>query len=139
MKLETIDTSKLRIAGLLGETVEKTINKNIYKLNIDNDFISPFKSKDCDIEYVGTGLLIESLARLSFMLKEVKLLRIKDKIINEIIKSQLDDGYIGALKKENRVWGKWDIQEVSYIIHGLLINYELFKHQQSLEAAEKAG
>lgn len=59
----------------------------------------------------------------------------KEYLLDEIIKVQTDDGYIGMLKKDARMWKLWDVHEMGYIIFGLVNDYKYFNKQQSLNLA----
>ncbi|MFH1742767.1 MAG: beta-L-arabinofuranosidase domain-containing protein, partial [bacterium] len=58
-------------------------------------------------------------------------------LVEEIIATQEPDGYIGLMKPDKRMWGLWDIHEMSYIILGLVTDYQLFGEKASLDSARK--
>ena len=60
-------------------------------------------------------------------------------IIEEIIKIQEADGYIGNMNPENRMRSASDILETGYIIYGLIRDYKYFGNKQSLISASKAA
>ena len=57
--------------------------------------------------------------------------------MQEIVKTQEADGYIGMIAPGSRMWALWDIHEMGYIIYGLTADYEFFHDRSSLNAAQK--
>ena len=54
-----------------------------------------------------------------------------------LIDAQEPDGYLGEFDRAHRLWAFIDIQELAYLIQGLLTDYRLFKEERSLAAARK--
>jgi len=134
-----IDERQVKVGGALGDRITVTVNNNLLKVDIDNDFILPFRKKNAVGAYIGMGKMIETVARLSAYTGDERVRAVRNKIVDALIQSQDSDGYIGALKPENRVWKVWDTQEISYIIYGLLIDYDLSGEKRGLDAAKRLG
>ena len=47
------------------------------------------------------------------------MLALKKYVVDELLKTQDEDGYIGCLCKGARLWGYWDLAETGFIILGL--------------------
>ena len=137
--LQPIDFKDIKIEGLIGERIDLTWDKNILALDIDKDFLRPFREKTAEGGYIGLGKLVDALVHYAYYAQDATRLSMKRHVINEIIKAQLPDGYIGMHSPENRISKLWDVHEMSYIIFALASDYRHFGEQKSLEAARGAG
>jgi uncharacterized protein len=141
--LAAVDLRQVKVGGELGRRLDITINNNLFKLDLGKDFLGPFRTRkytgptDGTGPFIGIGNLIDSAVRLAANSGDPALLAWKEHLISEIINSQDADGYIGALPPDERTWRLWDLHEQSYIISGLVADYQLFGEQRSLAAARK--
>ncbi len=136
-KMKPIDIHQIKVGGEIGHRLDITLNNNLLVLDIENDFIKPFRECKSTQGYVGLGKLIDATVRFAYYSGDDRVLQLKNRLIGEIIKTQLQDGYIGTMVPESRVWALWDTHEMGYIIYGLTMNYKYFKEKQSLDAARK--
>ena len=134
---QPIDIRQVKLNGEIGRRVDITINNNLLVLDADKDFLRPFQDRNLQRGYIGLGKLIDGVVRFAAYSNTTNLLEFKKHIISETIKTQEDDGYIGILASEYRMWNTWDIHEMGYLILGLTNNYKYFKEEESLKAAEK--
>ena len=137
-QLVPVGLTNVKVGGEIGRRIDITINNNLLLLNIEKDFLATFRKKD-DGGYIGIGKLIDGVVKMAAYAKNEKVFSLKNHLIDEIIKAQEKDGYIGNMTPGNRMWKLWDIHEMGYIINGLITNYRLFGDKQSLIAAEKAA
>ena len=136
----TIDSAAVKVEGEIGRRIDITLLNNLFKINIDRDFLSSFQRKDeKDANYIGIGKLIDTIVRLAIYTNDEKVISLKKYVTTEIIKSQENDGYIGNMIPENRMIKLWDIHEIGYIIYGLVIDYKYFGEKASYEAAIKSA
>ena len=138
--LEPININQIKLAGEIGRRIDATIENNIYKINIDQDFIKPFQEKKGRgglRAFIGTGKLMDALVCLAAYSHENKLVSLKQHMVAALIASQEPDGYIGTLIPQDRIWQLWDIHEIAFVIRGLTRDYELFHHEQALTAARR--
>jgi DUF1680 family protein len=133
-----VDLANIKVGGEIGRRIDITIENNLLLLNIDNDFLASFREKN-DKGYIGVGKLIDGAVKMAAYTEDERIISLKNRLTDEIIKAQEDDGYIGNKSPGNRMWKLWDIHEMGYIINGLITNYKLFNDNQSLIAAEKAA
>lgn len=135
----------IKIGGVLGERIGLTIDGNIRQLEIDRDFIKPFREKTLPqgrlngARCVETGNLIEAIALLAALKKDPALHQLGAKMVADLIACQEPDGYLGTFPQEGR--GRpafWDTEDVSLIILGLLTWHELFGDSKALLAAQKS-
>lgn len=130
-----IGITQVKTAGEIGRRIDITINNNLLKLDADKDFLLPFQKRGQTGGYIGLGKLIDSLVRFSSFSSNEQLLALKNHVIEETLKTQDDDGYIGMMIPEKRMWALWDIHEMAYIVNGLVSDSMFFQSQSSLDSA----
>lgn len=137
-RFSPINLDKIKLGGELGRRIDLTIEKNVKKLDIDGDFLKPFREKKAvSGGYVGLGKLIDSMVHFAVYTGDSKVLDLKNHLVSEFIKTQEPDGYMGMFAEGSRVWSPWDYHEAGYLIRGLTSDYEHFKEQKSLDAARR--
>ena len=132
-----VDLRNVEVGGEIGRRIDVTINNNLMVVDVDAIFLKGFRNRGTSGTYVGLGKFIDSLVRLSAYSKNDQLIKRKNYIVEETIKTQDDDGYIGMFKPEKRMWELWDIHEMTYIVNGLVSDYQFFDTKDSLKAATK--
>ncbi len=135
--LDPVDITHIKLKGEIGRRIDITINNNVLKIDTDRDFLQPFRQKTGTGGYIGLGKFIDSVVRFAAYSNNEKVLTLKKQIVEETIKTQQDDGYIGICRTESRMWSLWDIHEMSYLVLGLTTDYKYFRRQPSLQAAQK--
>ena len=126
------------MGGEIGRRIDVTINNNMLVLNTEQ-FLAPFRVKRDTCVYIGLGKLINAAVEFAAYSKNEKSMTLKKHLVDEIIKAQLPDGYIGVMAEPVRMWSWWDIHEMGYIIYGLTSDCHYFGEKRSLEAACKAA
>ena len=132
-----VELGQVRYGGEIGRRMDVTIHNNLLKLDVDKDFLAKFRDKKQSGGFVGMGMLLDATVGLAAYSDNPAVKELKNYLIEESLKCQEADGYIGMVKPENRLWHNWDIHEMSYFAHGFLRNHRLFGDKRSLEAAEK--
>jgi len=142
-RLVPIDPSKVTVAGEIGRRIDLTVRNNVLALDVDRDFLQAFREKKCTAastgtqKYIGLGKFIDALVSFGVYTKDPKVIALKNHVVDELLKTQLPDGYLGIFRPEYRIATLWDLHEMVYIIHGLVADYEHFGNKASLEAARK--
>ena len=137
--LAPIDLRQVKVGGEIGRRIDVTIDNNLLVLKADRDFLAPFRAKKVRTGYVGLGKLIDAAVRFAAYTKDARVLALKKHLVDETIKTQEPDGYIGIMEGPARISGMWDICELGYVILGLTSDHQYFREQRSLEAARKAA
>ncbi len=136
-----LDFRHVKVGGEIGRRLDITVNNNLLKLDIDKDFLLPFQLKNQEgkgfSDYIGIGKLIDAAVRFAAYTKSGEVMGMKKHLVDELIKTQEPDGYIGIMVKEFRMWRLWDIHEMGYIVMGLASDYHYFREESSLKAAQK--
>ena len=130
---------EVRVEGAIGRRVDITLRNNLLVLDVEKNFLAPFRKKNLPGGYIGLGKLIQTAVRYAALTGQKKVLEFKRNLVSRAIACQDADGYLGALKPEARVWGLWDISEMGYLIIGLVSDWNLFREKKSLEAARRLG
>lgn len=135
-----LEPTAVKVGGEIGRRINVTINNNLLALDI-NKFLQPFKERNLRGEgysdYIGLGKNIDAVVRFAVYEKSSKIMSLKKLLIDETVKTQEADGYIGVMVKESRMWKLWDIHEMGYIIMGLASDHHFFGEKRSLTAAQK--
>jgi DUF1680 family protein len=132
-----IGLGDIQITGEIGRRIELTINKNLLALDIESAFLVPLRKRNVPEGYIGYGKLIDATVQFAAYTKDPKVLALKNHLVAEAIKTQEPDGYIGVLVPASRLWGVYDIHEMSHLVLGLTNDYKFFGEKTSLEAAKK--
>ena len=135
--LQRIPTDRIRVEGEIGRRIEVTVENNLLKLDLDHDFLDPFRTPTAQGGYVGLGKTIDAFVRLAAHTQNPQLLERKRYLVAETISTQSEDGYIGMMAPEARLWTLWDIHEMAYLIYGLTMDHRFFGEDASLAAARK--
>lgn len=138
-ELQQVPLDTVKVGGEVGRRITITIYNNCMVLDIDGDFLQPFREKKACDNYVGLGKTIDAFVRLAKYTNDSTVIERKNYIIKTALECQEPDGYIGFFKPDCRVWNLWDIHEMSYIIFGLLSEYNFFGNEQALSSAKKTA
>jgi uncharacterized protein len=130
---------RVETGGEIGRRIEVTIDNNLMVLDADGDFLAPFAKKEGTGGYVGLGKLIDALVRFAAYTGREDVGARKRHVIDTLLATQGEDGYIGWFVPEKRMWALWDIHEMAYIIHGLAMDHRFFGEERSLAAARRAA
>jgi uncharacterized protein len=136
----TIDPGRATVGGEIGRRIDVTIHKNLLAIDVENHFLKAFREKQnwpgC---YVGIGKLIDATAEFARYCKDPNVLALKQRLVKELLATQLNDGYIGFMPPGERIFGGYDLHEMAYIIYALVDNYRWHHEQPSLDAARRLG
>jgi len=138
-RMTPLNVRDVKVGGEIGRRIDITIEKNLLALDIENDFLQPFREKKATGGYIGLGKLIDAAVRFAAYTNEEEVMAFKNKLVKESIKTQLADGYIGMFVPDRRIGTYWDLHEMVYIIQGLVSDYEHYDNNLSLEAAQRLG
>jgi len=136
-ELSGLDMRKVKVGGEIGRRIDITVKNNLLKLDIDNDFLKRFRERNRKNGYIGLGKTIDCAVRFAAYTNDKDVLALKKYLVDEVIKVQEADGYVGMMVPDKRMIGMWDIHEMGYLVNGLVSDYEFFQESRSLEAAGK--
>ena len=136
-KLAPLALDQVKVGGEFGRRMQITIENSLLNLDVDTLFLKPFREKKTKSGYTGLGMLIDTSSRLALHTGDPRILALKNHLVKTLIDSQEPDGYLGEFDRAHRLWAFIDIQELAYLIQGLLADYHYFKDERSLAAAQK--
>ena len=136
-RFTALDVRRVKVGGEIGRRIDATVQNNLLKLDIDSDFLQPFRERKSRNGYKGLGKTIDAAVRFAAYTGDEDVVVRKEYLVDEAIKTQESDGYIGMMTPHSRMVGMWDIHEMAYIVNGLVSDYEFFKETRSLDAAGK--
>ena len=127
----------VKLGGEMGRRMDVTVHNNLLALDAEKDFLQPLRERKATDGYTGLGKLIDASVRFSVYTHDEQVLDFKRHLVAEVLKAQEQDGYIGYLRPDKRVWELWDISEIGYIVYGLSIDHRFYRETASLEGAKK--
>ena len=136
---ERVDLRRVEAGSEIGRRIDITVHNNLLQLDLENDFLAPFRARTADGGFVGLGMLLDAMVRLAAYSDSPELIARKDHAVEALLTLQQADGYIGMCKPEARLRKLWDIHEMAYIIHGLTAEHALFGNAAALQGARKAA
>jgi uncharacterized protein len=122
--------------GILGERYRLAWEKNLLKINWQNDFLLPFIERKDENGYIGLGKTMEALSLIAAQTQNPLLLDLRRKVVKTLLETQEPDGYTGIMKQGKRIVQPWDVHEHGYLIMALSADWEYFQEKDSLAAAE---
>ena len=129
----------VRVGGEIGRRIDVTVNNNLLVLDADKDFLPAFQAKTAKDGYIGLGKLLDAAVKFAAYTADPRVLDLKRHLVDETLKAQEPDGYIGIMAPPQRIESLWDVHELGYLIWGLLTDYQYFDEDRSLAAACKAA
>lgn len=130
---------KASVQGYIGKRLDQSYQNRILAQDVDH-LVEPFKhrteSRFWQSEFWGKWF---TSAVLAYKYRpEPELKKVLDYAVDELIKTQTPDGYIGNYAAEHRL-KQWDIWGRKYSMLGLLDYYEITNDKRSLTAARKVA
>jgi len=155
-ELKPMELGKVTLGGEIGRRLDVTIENNLLKLDVERDFLAPFKERrqpdlagreeslgfyaDAYRHYVGLGKLIDAAAKFAAYSNNKEVLDLKDRLVRDTLDCQDSEGYIGFFTEPaDKMWRAWSGHEMSYIIQGLISEWRLFDNHAALVAAERTA
>lgn len=129
----------VKVGGEIGRRIDLTVQKNLLAIDLDKTFLNYIPKKTAPVDsYIGTGNVIQTVVWFSVITGDAKLLAMKKRMIDMILKAQEPDGYIGLQPPPDRLWAWWDMQEVTGIVQALLTDYLYYGDKECLDASRRA-
>jgi DUF1680 family protein len=136
-KLAPIPLDQIKVAGEMGRRIKVTIENSLLNLEVERDFLKPFREKKTTNGYTGLGLLIDASIRFAVHSQDPRVLAYERHLVKTLLEAQESDGYLGEFERGHRMWPFIDIQELAYLIHALVADHRAFKEERSLLAARR--
>jgi hypothetical protein len=136
-KLTPIPLGQIKVTGEMGRRIRVTIENSLLNLDVEKDFLKPFREKKTTNGYTGLGLLIDASVRFAVNSQDPRVVAYERHLVKSLLETQEPEGYLGEFERGHRLWPFIDIQELAYLIHALVSDHRAFKEERSLLAARK--
>lgn len=127
------------LQGYIGKRFTQNLEERL--LNIDeNGIMNGYLQRPGDHPWYGehVGKYLEAACNVWRNTHDPALKKQMDRMMYELINSQLNDGYLGTYTPDN-YWTSWDVWSHKYNLYGLLAYYTTTGYQPALEACKKIG
>ncbi|GAB3221397.1 glycoside hydrolase family 127 protein [Spirosoma arcticum] len=129
----------VRFSGFLEERLKANLTQRL--LNIDeNGILEGFYNRPGKQTWVGEypGKYLHAASRVWRYSKNPQLKTQMDRIVDVLIATQLEDGYLGTYLPE-KYWTAWDVWAHKYDLLGLLSYYAATGYKPALETSKNIG
>jgi DUF1680 family protein len=133
------DLKEQVIKGWLGDRITDNEEKRLYQVD-EAAILAGYINKPGDHPWIGehVGKFLDAATNTYKNTGSAKLKTQMDRMAQQLIAAQLDNGYLGTYTPDN-YWTSWDVWSHKYNIIGLLSYYSVSGFKPALESAKKAG
>jgi hypothetical protein len=127
------------IGGILGDRM--TVNLDGRLLHVDEQgILQCFQHRPGEQRWSGehAGKFLDAAANTWLYTHDEHLKKLMDRVAQELIATQLPDGYLGTYTEDQR-WTSWDVWVHKYDLIGLISYYQATGSTLALEASERIG
>ena len=123
--LQPIVLRHAELSGEIGRRIDDLIFKNYMVLNLDRDFLEPFRTRPFTNEwhYIGVGTVIDAASLFASYTGDPKVSERTSGLIEDLMKTRDADGYLGHIKAQpegRQNYLNWTLHEQEYAILGLV-------------------
>jgi DUF1680 family protein len=125
--------------GYLGKRFSQNLTERLLKVD-EKGIMAGYLERPGVHPWIGehVGKYLESATNVWKTTHDARLKKQMDRIVNELIHSQLEDGYLGTYLPKD-YWTSWDVWSHKYNMYGLLAYYTATGYQPALDACIKMG
>ena len=140
--LRPIALKQAELSGEIGRRINDLIYKHYMVLDLDRDFIEPFRSRPFTNEwhYIGAGKVVDAGSLFSAYTGDPKVSERTLQLIDSLMKTRDADGYLGYFKplpEGGQNYLNWVLHEHEYTILGLADNGRFCGQAKSLQYARE--
>ncbi len=121
--LESLPPGRVRLGGEIGRRIDATIRNNMLAVDVERDFLAPYRNRDAEMEYVGLGHFLDALVRFAAYREDPALEALRTRILSALAETREASGYIGLFPESRRLSHLWDTHETSHLIYGLATDH----------------
>lgn len=127
------------LKGYIGKRFMQNLEERLLKVD-EAGIIDGYLQRPGNHPWYGehVGKYLEAACNVWKVTHDTRLKAQMDRIMYELISSQLKDGYLGTYIPEN-YWTGWDVWSHKYNLYGLLAYYTTTGYRPALEACERIG
>ena len=133
---QSAEPSKVKIGGEMGRRIDITIDSHLLKLDFEKLYFVDYRAKKRRRgNFIGLGMLLDAVVGFADYRRDEEMINLKNRLIDETLKTQTEDGYIGIMRPDSRIMKEWDIHSAGHLVIGLVHDYRVFGQKRSLDAA----
>ena len=127
------------LQGYLGKRFTQNLEERLLKVD-ENGLMGSYLQKPGIHAWAGehVGKYLETACNVWKNTHDTRLKQQMDRMMYELINSQLEDGYLGTYTPDI-YWTSWDVWSHKYNLYGLLAYYTTTGYQPALEACKRMG
>ena len=127
------------LQGYIGKRFTQNLEERLLKVD-ENGIMSGYLQRPGNHPWIGehAGKYLEAACNVWKVTHDPGLKKQMDRMMYELVNSQLKDGYLGTYTPGN-YWTSWDVWSHKYNLYGLLAYYTTTGYQPALEACERMG
>jgi uncharacterized protein len=138
--LQTVRLTQPELSGEIGRRIHDLIYKNYMTIDLERDFIEPFRTRPpADGQrYIGVGKVIDAGSMFAAYTGDEKVRERTARLIEELMKTRDADGYLGHMKAEpgaKQNYINWILHDQEYTVLGLADNWRYCGEKKSLACA----
>ncbi len=108
---------------------------NMLAVDVDRDFLTPFRRRDAETAYIGLGHFLDALARFAAYREDHDVEALRTRILSALAETRETNGYIGLFPESRRLSQLWDIHETSHLIYGVATDHRYRPKGPALDLA----
>lgn len=127
------------LQGYIGERSSQNLEERLLKVDEDG-IMSGYLQRPGSHPWIGehVGKYLEAACNVWKNTHDPRLKKQMDRMMYELVNSQLKDGYLGTYSPEN-YWTIWDVWSYKYNLYGLLAYYTTTGYQPAFDACKRMG
>lgn len=127
------------LRGYIGKRFMQNLEERLLKID-EEGIMNGYLQRPGNHPWIGehVGKYLEAACNVWKVTHNVRLKKQMDRMMYELINSQLKDGYLGTYKPED-YWTSWDVWSHKYNLYGLLAYYTTTGYRPALEACKRMG
>jgi uncharacterized protein len=127
------------LQGYLGERFQQNLKERLLKIDEDG-IMSGYLQRPGNHPWIGehVGKYLETACNVWKVTHDAALKKQMDRMMYELINSQLKDGYLGTYTPDD-YWTGWDVWSHKYNLYGLLAYYSTTGYSPALETCKRIG
>jgi uncharacterized protein len=134
--------AQTELGGEIGRRLDDLIHKNFMTIDIERDFLDPFRNRPATAErrYVGVGKVIDAGSRFAAYTGDPDVARRTARLVDELMKTRDPDGYLGHMPAEpggTQNYRNWILHDQEYALLGLADHWRYCGDARSLEYARE--
>jgi len=127
------------LQGYLGKRMTQNLEERLLKID-EKGIIEGYLHRPGNHPWIGehVGKYLETACNTWKYTHDARLKKQMDRLVYELINSQLDNGYLGTYTPD-QYWTSWDVWSHKYNLYGLLAYYTTTGYKPALETCKKIG